>query len=70
MVHGTVTMADPKLIRRAQGVGEVGFGRAHRVAQALPPREVTSAIAEDSVQPVPWVFRVAMRGAVTIAARR
>ena len=39
VVHGTVTMADPKLIRRAQGVGEVGFGRAHQVAQALPPRE-------------------------------
>ena len=62
MMHRAVAVADRELVGGGDRGGDVVLGGAHRVGQ-VEPLARPAAIADDSVQPVPWVLRVAMRGA-------
>ena len=62
MMHRAVARADLEAVGRRDRGGDVGLRRAHGFGQARPLAR-PAAIADDSVQPVPWVFWVATRGA-------
>ena len=59
-----------KCVGRRERGGDIGLGRAPRRRQRSSPLARPAAIADDSVQPVPCVLRVAMRGAAKRSSAR
>lgn len=59
MVNRSVTFADVHILASFQGLRKVSLGLHYGVSNASP-RAMNAAIAEDSVQPVPCVLRVAI----------
>ena len=62
MMHRPAAGADAEPVGGGNGAADIGLGVAHRVAEVWPLAR-PAAMAEASVQPLPWVLTVAIRGA-------
>ncbi len=63
-----MALTDLKPIGRGDRGADLGFGLRPRFR--VLPFARPAAMAEDSEQPVPWVFLVAMRGAASAMRRQ
>ena len=64
MMDRPVATTDAEAVRGCNRGADPGLGAANRGLQSSPFAS-PAAIADDSEQPVPWVFLVAMRGAAS-----
>ena len=65
MMHRAVAVADGETVGGGDRGADPGLGVAHGGFHVVALGEA-AAMAEDSEQPVPWVFLVATRGADSV----